>query len=63
MADAGIAVHGNYQDVTFAACTFQVADVADVQSVEAAVRQDQLCARAPALLEKFAEAFARDNFG
>ncbi len=40
MADAGIAVHGDDQDVAFAAGAFEIADVADVQRVEAAVGED-----------------------
>ena len=62
MANAGIAVYGDYQDVAFSASAFEISDVSDVQRVETAVGEDDLCACAFMLGEELAETLAGDDF-
>src|SRR5260221_81426 len=50
-ADARICVHANSQDIAFAARAFEIANVAHVQGIEAAVCQHNFLAR-PAMLRK-----------
>ena len=51
------------EDVAFAAGAFEIAHVTHVQSIEAAVRQDDSGATALAVGENLAEMLARNNLG
>jgi hypothetical protein len=62
-ADAGVAIHRDDEDVAFAASPFQIADVSDVQRIEAAIREDDSLTAAFVSGEKLAETIAGDNFG
>ena len=62
-ANAGIGIHGDDQEVAFAARAFEIADVPDVQGVEAAVGEDNFAAVALVAGKDSAEFFAGDDFG
>src|SRR5579859_533326 len=62
-ANTGVGVHGNHQDVTFAGSALEIADVADMQGVEATIGQDNFLAAAAVLREKLSQAVAHYDFG
>jgi hypothetical protein len=62
-AHAGIGVDSNDQDVAFAARALEVANVADVESIEATVGKNDAVTAAFVNGEKLAKIFARDNLG
>jgi hypothetical protein len=61
-ADAAIVVDAHNEDVAFAARTFEIANVADVESIEAAVGKDYAIATALMLCKFVLERFARNDF-
>ena len=63
IAHAGIRVHADDQDVAFAARAFEIADVSDMQRVEAAVGEDDALAAALVFGEFLAQQIARNDFG
>src|SRR5712692_6685615 len=63
VARAGISVHANDQNIAFAARAFEIADVPDVQRIEAAVREDDAPAMALVFREFLTEHISRHDFG
>ena len=63
VANAGIGVDADDEDVAFAASAFEIANVSDVQSVETAVGEDYATAAAFELCEFISQDIACDNFG
>ncbi len=63
MADAGVGVDANDEDIAFAARSFKVADVAGVQRVKTPVRENDAAAVASVIGEEFAKLFTPDDFG
>src|ERR1700730_11412941 len=63
IADAGISVHANDQNIAFATGAFKIADMPDVQRIEAAVREDDAPALALVFHEFLTEHFSRHDFG
>jgi len=63
IAHTGIGVHANDQNIAFAARAFEIANVPDVQRIEAAVREDDAPAMALVFLEFLAEYTLRHDFG
>jgi len=62
-ADAGISIDGDDKDVALLFCSGEITDVADVQSVEATVGEDDALALALEFCERSADRFLRLNFG
>ena len=63
IAHAGIAIYADHENIAFAAGAVEIADVSDVQRIEAAVRQDDALAAALVLRELLAESVTRNDFG
>src|SRR5579863_9773321 len=61
--DTGVCVHCNDQNVAFGTRTIQIASVAYMERIEAAISQHNFLADPPMLSEKLFKAFARDDFG
>src|SRR5579883_662660 len=62
-ADTGIGVHADHEDVSLLFGAREIADVADVQRVEAAVGEDNGLAATLFVGQEFFQLIAGDNFG
>src|SRR5580700_5483554 len=59
---AGIGVEGYDEDVAFGLRALEIADVADVEQIEDAIREDDFPVGAPVFFENSVEAFAGEDF-
>jgi hypothetical protein len=62
IAHAGIVIHADNQNVTFAARTFKITNVSDVESIKAAVGKDDATAVALVFRKSHAKHISRDDF-
>ena len=63
VADAGIDVHANDQNIAFAARAFEITNMPDVKHIEAAVRQNDALAAALVFRESLAERITGNDLG
>src|SRR5258708_35407372 len=63
IADAGIGVHADNKNIAFAAGTFEIKNMSDVQRVKAAGGKGNAPAMTPGISELLAQHISRDDFG
>src|SRR5258706_15803902 len=63
VADAGIGIHADNKNVTFAARTFKITNMSDVQRIKTAVGKDDALAMALVFREFHAQQVSRNDFG
>src|ERR1700722_1638231 len=62
LLSAGIGIERDDEDVALRFCCFKVANVADVEQIEDAIREDDFPVGAPVFFENGVEAFAGEDF-
>ena len=62
LLSAGIRIERDDEDVAFRFCCFKVANVADVEQIEDAIREDDFPVGTPVFFENSVEAFAGEDF-
>src|ERR1700722_15473243 len=62
LLSAGIGIERDDEDVAFGLCALEIVDVADVEQIEDAIREEDFPVGAPVLFENGVEAFAGEDF-
>ena len=63
LADAGIRVDADNENIAFAPRAFEITDMSDVQRVKTTIRKDNALALAPVFSKLLSQCFTRDDFG